>query len=67
LTNFLKEEIMKKIFLVIAIVLTNSVFTACTELEDNLENEPVGSETILTVGEEGEDPEEEEVNPETGN
>jgi hypothetical protein len=67
LFNFLKEEIMKKLFLVIAIVLANSIFTSCTDLDDNLENELISSETIVTLGEDGEDPEGEEEPPETGN
>ncbi len=51
---------MKKVFLVFAILLANGVFTSCTELEDNLENEPTQFETSATEGEEEQDPIEEE-------
>lgn len=50
---------MKKIFLLFAILLSNSVFIACTDLDDTLENEPVHTETVSTTGEDGQtsDPE----------
>ncbi|WP_157812242.1 hypothetical protein [Polaribacter sp. ALD11] len=51
---------MKKVFLIFAILLANSVFTSCTELEESLENEPVKIETLATEGEDGQDPIEEE-------
>ena len=47
---------MKKVFLVFAIVLASGVFKSCTELEDNLENEPLKSEVLATEGEEEQDP-----------
>ncbi|PQJ72319.1 hypothetical protein [Polaribacter butkevichii] len=49
---------MKKVCLVFAILLANSVFTSCTDLDENLENEPVKSEILVTVGEDGQDPDE---------
>lgn len=58
---------MKRLFLVIAIVFANSVFTSCTDLDNNLENELISSETIVAAGEDGEDPEGEEEDPENGN
>ncbi|WP_189663193.1 MULTISPECIES: hypothetical protein [unclassified Polaribacter] len=51
---------MKKIFLVFAIVFANSVFTSCTDLDENLENEFIKLETSVTGGEDGEDFDEEE-------
>ena len=48
---------MKKVFLVFAILLANSVFTSCTELDENLENESVKVEISTTEGEEEQDPE----------
>ena len=51
---------MKKVFLLFAILLANGVFVSCTELDDNLENEPTQFETSATEGEEGHDPIEEE-------
>ncbi|KGL62917.1 hypothetical protein [Polaribacter sp. Hel1_85] len=51
---------MKKVFLVFAILLANSVFTSCTDLDENLEKEPVKSEISATGGEDGQLPEEEE-------
>jgi hypothetical protein len=50
---------MKKIFLIIAIAFANSVFTSCTDLDEDLENKPL-TEVSATDGEEGQDPEEEE-------
>ncbi|WP_218598599.1 hypothetical protein [Polaribacter sp. NJDZ03] len=51
---------MNKVFLVFAIVLTNSVFTSCTDLDENLEIAPVKLEVSATGGEGGQDPIEEE-------
>lgn len=50
---------MRKVFVIFAILLANSVFTACTDLDESLENEPVKSEIIATEGEDGQtsDPE----------
>ncbi|WP_157663287.1 hypothetical protein [Polaribacter sp. SA4-12] len=48
---------MKKVFLVFAILVANIVFTSCTDLDENLENEPVKLETLATGGEEEQDPE----------
>ena len=46
---------MKKVFLVFAIIIANSFFTSCTDLDDNLENEKTNSEILATDGEEGQD------------
>lgn len=51
---------MKKVFLAIAILLANGVFVSCTDLDDNLENQPTPFETSATEGEEEQDPEREE-------
>jgi hypothetical protein len=51
---------MKKVFLVFAILVANSVFTSCTDLDENLDNEPVKLEISATGGEEEQDPIEEE-------
>lgn len=51
---------MKKVFLLFAILIANSVFTSCTDLDENLESEPVKMETLATDGEEEQDPDEEE-------
>lgn len=50
---------MRKVFLIFAILLANSVLTACTDLDESLENQPVKSETVATEGEDGQasDPE----------
>ncbi len=44
---------MNKVFLVFAIVLTNSVFTSCTDLDENLEIAPVKLEVSATEVKEG--------------
>jgi hypothetical protein len=51
---------MKKIFLVVAILIANGVFMSCTDLDENLENNPDMLETFLSEGEDGQNPEEEE-------
>ena len=51
---------MKKIFLLFAILLANSVFTSCTELDEKLGDEPDKVEVLATGGEEEQDPVEEE-------
>lgn len=51
---------MKKICILFAIVLINTVFTSCTDLDENLENDPLKLETLVSGGEDGQDPEEEE-------
>ena len=51
---------MKKVFLLFAILLANSFFTSCTELDENLGDEPVKLEVLTTGGEEEQDPVEEE-------
>ena len=51
---------MKKVFLVFAILLTNSVFTSCTDLDENLENESVKVETLATGGEDGQLPDDDD-------
>ncbi|MGY0426458.1 MAG: hypothetical protein ACWIPI_06475 [Polaribacter sp.] len=52
---------MKKVFLVFVILLANSVFTSCTDLNKNLENEKLNNETVKakvsdTGGEDGQLP-----------
>lgn len=47
---------MKKLYIVFAIVLANGVFVSCTELDDNLDNEPTQFEASATGGEDGQDP-----------
>lgn len=42
---------MKKVFLILAILLANSVLTSCTDLEKDLENEIINFETLTTGGE----------------
>lgn len=56
---------MKKVFLAFAILIANGVFTSCTELDENLENEPIKSEILATDGEDGQDPDEDDddINP----
>ena len=56
---------MKKVFLLFAIIFANSVFTSCTDLDENLENSMPEYEVLLTGGEEEQDPGEEE-NPTNG-
>jgi hypothetical protein len=51
---------MKKLFLIIAIAFANTVFTSCTDLDEDLEIKPSKTEISATGGEEGQDPEEEE-------
>lgn len=51
---------MKKVFLIIAIVFANAVFTSCTDLDEDLDNKPIESEISATDGEDGHIPEEEE-------
>jgi len=51
---------MKKVFLLIAIVFANTVFTSCTELDDSLENDLIKSELLATDGEEEQDPPEDD-------
>ncbi|WP_158838404.1 hypothetical protein [Polaribacter sp. L3A8] len=51
---------MKKVCLVFAILLVNSVFTSCTDLDENLEKESIKLEVSATGGEDGQDPVEEE-------
>ena len=59
---------MKKIFLLFAILLANGVFTSCTELDENLENEPVNLEILATGGEDEHDPEiDDDDNNDSGN
>jgi len=49
---------MKKVCLVFALLLVNTVFTSCTDLDENLENEPIKSEVLTSVGEDEQDPDE---------
>jgi hypothetical protein len=42
---------MKKVFLVCLVLLVNSVFTSCTDLDENLEKEPLKLEISATGGE----------------
>lgn len=51
---------MKKVFLIFAIIIANGVFTSCTGLDENLENEPVKSEVLGTDGEDEQDPDDDE-------
>ena len=51
---------MKKVCFIFAILLVNSVFTSCTDLDDNLEKESIKLEIFATGGEDGQDPVEEE-------
>lgn len=51
---------MKKVFLLFAILFANIVFTSCTDLDENLENELVQLEVLVTDGEDEQDPVEEE-------
>jgi hypothetical protein len=51
---------MKKIILIIAIAFANTVFTSCTDLDEDLENKPSKTEISATGGEEEQDPDEEE-------
>ncbi|WP_299671105.1 hypothetical protein [uncultured Polaribacter sp.] len=52
---------MKKVFLALAILFANGVFTSCTELEDDTEK----LEILATEGEEGQDPDDDDDDPET--
>ena len=51
---------MKKIFLLFAILLANSVFISCTELDENLGDEPDEIEVLATGGDDEQDPVEKE-------
>ncbi len=51
---------MKKIFLLFAILLANSVFISCTELDENLGDEPDEIEVLATGEDDEQDPVEEE-------
>ena len=46
---------MKKVFLIVAILFANSVFTSCTDVDENLDNESVNSDVLATDGEDGQD------------
>lgn len=56
---------MKKMLFIFAIAIANSVFISCTDVDENLENEPTSVEIFGTEGEEGHNPIEEE-NPTNG-
>jgi|UPI000365C516 hypothetical protein len=56
---------MKKMFFIFAIAIANSVLISCTDIDENLENEPTSVEIFGTEGEEGHNPIEEE-NPANG-
>ncbi|QVY65652.1 hypothetical protein [Polaribacter sp. Q13] len=43
---------MKKVFLVVVIIFANSVFTSCTDLDENIEKQPLKVEVSATGGEE---------------
>lgn len=51
---------MKKVFLALAIIIANGVFTSCTDLDDNIENKPEKSEILATGGEDEQFPGEED-------
>ena len=57
---------MKKVFLVFAIIIANGVFTSCTDLDENLENDPIKSELLATDGEEEQDPDEDDDDNDDG-
>ncbi|WP_170064439.1 hypothetical protein [Polaribacter glomeratus] len=46
---------MKKLFLIFAILLANSVFISCTDLDENEELEPIKNEILTTDGQDGQD------------
>ena len=51
---------MKKIILIIAIAFANSVFTSCTDLDEDLENKPSKTEISATDGEDGQTPDDDD-------
>ena len=65
--KFLKEHFMKKVFLVFAILFASGVFTSCTDLDENIDNEPTKLETLATGGEDEYLPEEDEEEEDPAN
>lgn len=58
---------MKKACIIFAIVLANSIFISCTDMDENLENDPVKLEIFATGAEDGDVLEEDErENPSNG-
>jgi hypothetical protein len=58
---------MKKTCIIFAIVLAISIFISCTDMDENLENDPVKLEIFATGGEDGDVLEEDErENPANG-
>jgi hypothetical protein len=51
---------MKKVFFIFAILIANSVFTSCTDLDENLDNTSKKLEILATEGEDEHIPDEEE-------
>ncbi|MCH3883261.1 hypothetical protein [Tenacibaculum aquimarinum] len=51
---------MKKVFLVFAMLFATGVFTSCTDLDENLENEPTEVETLATGGEDSHIPDDDD-------
>lgn len=59
---------MKKVCIIFAIILANSIFTSCTDVDEKLENDPAKLEIFATGGEDGDVLEEDEgENPANGN
>ena len=58
---------MKKVFLVFAILFASGVFTSCTDLDENIDNEPTKLETLATGGEDEYLPEEDEEEEDPAN
>jgi hypothetical protein len=57
---------MKKVFLIFAIILANCVFTSCTDLDENLEREPIELEISATDGEDEQLPDDDDDDTEIG-
>jgi hypothetical protein len=47
---------MKKVFFIFVILIANSVFTSCTDIDENLENEPKKIEISATEGDDQQNP-----------
>lgn len=58
---------MKKVFLIFAVILANGVFTSCTDLEENLEKEPMKLEISATDGEDEQLPDDDDDDDDTEN
>jgi len=58
---------MKRIFIIFAFIIGNSIFTSCTDVnEEQIQELEVQEETQSTGGEEDHDPDEEDEDPTVG-